>query len=191
MTLSPKTAPSCRTTSTAAPTPLVSKPTGQWHSSWCSPSLFCPSCIAAAACACWCQDKGQAPCWHTADHCIISLTQHATTGVSQSGTAGERDRWADMWLPLPSGITQPGQREPHLGAGVKCASLTPLPGDVYEDIWPCCEGTAPIPTGTCSCKRRDLSHFGCSNWLSQEINQCDNFFLTWREQHRFLFQIPS
>lgn len=186
MSLSPKTAPGSRTTSTAAPTPLVSKPTGQWHSSWCSPSLLCPSCMCLLV-----PGQGPGSPWHTADHCIISLTQHATTGVSQSGSAGERDKWADVWLPLPSGITQPGQRKPHLGAGVKCASLTPLPGDVYEDTWPCCEGTAPIPTGTRSCKRRDLSHFGCSNWLSQEIHQCNNFFLTWREQHRLLFQIPS
>lgn len=32
---SPKTAPSCSITPTAAPTSLVSKPTGQWHSRWC------------------------------------------------------------------------------------------------------------------------------------------------------------
>lgn len=51
-----------------------------------------------------------------------------------------------MWLPLPSGITQTGQRKSHLGVGVKCASLTSLPGDGYEDRWPCCEGTAPIPS---------------------------------------------
>lgn len=134
VTLSPKTAPSCSVTPTLASTSLVSKPAGQWHSSWCSTSLPCPSCTAS--CACWCQDKGQAPGWHTAHHCIISLTQHATTDTSQSGAGGETDRWTDMWLPLPSGIIQPGQRKPHLGAGVKCANLTSLP--VYEDRWPCC-----------------------------------------------------
>lgn len=48
-----------------------------------------------------------------------------------------------------------------------------------------------FPVGTPSCKSRDLSQFGCYNWVNQEINRCNNFFLTWREQHRFLFQIPS
>lgn len=52
-------------------------------------------------------------------------------------------------------------------------------------------GQHPFPASKCSCKRRDLSQFGCSNWLSQEINQRNNFFLTWREQHRFLCQMPS
>lgn len=142
---SPKTAPSCSITPAAAPTALVSKPTGQWHSRWCSTSLLHPSCLAAA-CACWCQDKGQAHHWHTADHCIISLTQHVIAGISQSGAAGERDRQADMWLPLPPGIKQPGQGKPHLGAGVKCASLTLLPGDGYEHRWPRCEETSPVPS---------------------------------------------
>lgn len=90
--------------------------------------------------------RARLPTWHTADHCIISLTQHATIDVSQSGAARERDRWADMWLPLPSGLTQPGQRKSHLRAGVKCVSSTSLPSDVYEDRWPCCEGTTPIPS---------------------------------------------
>lgn len=43
VTPSPKTAPSCSITPTA-PTPLVSKPPGQWHSSWCRTSLLCPFC---------------------------------------------------------------------------------------------------------------------------------------------------
>lgn len=47
---SPKTAPSCSITPTAAPTALVSKPAGQWHSRWCSTSLLHP----VLPCCCMC-----------------------------------------------------------------------------------------------------------------------------------------
>lgn len=135
--LCPKTVPNWGLTLTAAHRAPVSKPASRRHSGRCGARLLRPSC-PAAACACRCQDKGQAPHWHAADLCIISSTQCATAGVSQSGAAGE----SRMQLLLPPGILQLGQGKPCFRIGAKCVGLTLLPVDGDEYGWPCCEGTA-------------------------------------------------
>lgn len=144
---SSETVPGWGLTPTAASRAPVSKPASRWHGGWCGARL--PQ-VPPAHCRLCLLMPGQGPDSPPA-HCRslhLFPYQCATARVSQSGAAGESHRQAGSCHHQWASSSQ--ARGNCTGTGVKCSSLTLLPGDGDEDRWPCCEGTAAHSQHICA-----------------------------------------